>query len=116
MGRPREWDRGDLLSKLTEYVDFTDIPIVAEFAYQNDINRQDLYAMVELSDALKRCIAKKESALERKALSGDVNCSMAIFSLKQLGWKDTHEQTHKTDVPVAVTLLSSDIPPHSKAG
>jgi hypothetical protein len=51
------------------------------------------------------CIAKKEGALERMALEGKVNTSMAIFSLKQLGWKDTHEQTHH--IP-ALEIVGSD--------
>ncbi len=88
IGRPREIDREALLSKLLIYIRDTPIPIIAEFAAQNQLHRQQLYDMEELSDALKACVFKKEAALEREALNGNVNCTMAIFSLKQLGWKD----------------------------
>jgi hypothetical protein len=35
--------------------------------------------------------------LERKALYNEINTSMAIFSLQQLGWSDRAEQTHRGD-------------------
>lgn len=117
MARPREWDRAALLEELLTYIDVTDIPIIAEFAHTHGVLRSYLYEIPEFSDALKACVQKKEWALEQKALAGNVNCTMAIFSLKQLGWKDTHEQTHKTDpnAPVVFQLLSHDIPVHPKA-
>jgi hypothetical protein len=93
-GRPQEHDREELLRKLLAYIAETEIPIVAEFAAQSGLYRQQLYDMPELSDALKSCISKKEGALERQALAGKVNCTMAIFSLKQLGWKDTQSHEH----------------------
>lgn len=115
MARPREWDREALLDALLTYIEKTPIPILAEFAHKHGVLRQKLYEMEELRDAIKACAQKKESALERAALNGDVNCTMAIFSLKQLGWKDTHEQTHKTDGPVAFTMMAADVPPQPKA-
>jgi len=108
MVRPREWDRAELLEKLLQYIEQTDIPIVAEFAYTHGVSRQKLYEMDELSDALKACVTKKESALEKKALAGDVNCSMAIFSLKQLGWKDTHDHTMAGDKTRPLVISSTD--------
>jgi len=110
MARPREIDRDALLIALRTYVKDTAIPIVAEFASLQGLHRQQLYDMPELSDALKACVTKKEGALERAALDGDVNCTMAIFSLKQLGWKDTHENTLKSDGPVSFQLVRSDMP------
>jgi len=108
VGRPREYDREAILKAFTQYVDSTDIPIVAEFAYQHHIDRQRLYEWDELADTLKRCIAKKESALERMALSGSVNCTMAIFSLKQLGWTDKIDQTHKGDKEAPIMITATD--------
>ncbi len=107
-GRPREWDRAELLEKLTQYIDTTDIPIVSEFAYQNGLHRQQLYDMEELSDALKACTTKKEAALESKALKGDVNVTMAIFSLKQLGWTDRTEQTVQGKGGGPIVISSTD--------
>jgi hypothetical protein len=104
-GRPREWNRAELREKFFEFVASEKIPIVAKFAYEHGVSRDQLYAWPELTDALKACIAKKESALEELALSGDVNCTMAIFSLKQLGWSDRQDITHKGDAahPLAIT-------------
>lgn len=97
-GRPRKHDRDEITALLNEYTDTTEIPIVAEFCYLNGLIRQYLYEMSkdheDLSDAIKRCTEKKEVQLEKKALVGDVNHTMAIFSLKQLGWKDKQEVEH----------------------
>lgn len=110
MVRPREWDRAALAEEFLQYIESTDIPIVAEFAYTRGITRERLYEMEELSYALKVCVQKKEAALESKALKGDVNCTMAIFSLKQLGWKDTHhnEHTGKDGGPLVITITNTD--------
>jgi len=109
MARPREWDREALCEEFFQYVENTDIPIVAEFAYTRGISRDQLYAMEELSDALKACIAKKEFALESKALKGDVNCTMAIFSLKQLGWKDVQQREHSGATSITITNTDADL-------
>jgi hypothetical protein len=108
MARPREWDRAELLEALTQYIDNTDIPILAEFAHEHGILRQRMYEWPELEDAIKACITKKEFALEKKALSGDVNCTMAIFSLKQLGWTDKIDQTHKGDKEAPIMITATD--------
>jgi hypothetical protein len=115
MARPREWDRAELVEALDRYVEDTEIPILAEFSYKHGVARTYLYDLPELADAIKRCIAKKEYALEALALRGQVNCTMAIFSLKQLGWKDTHETTNKFDGPVPFQILPTDVPPNAKA-
>lgn len=93
MARPREYDREALLIELERYYEETSIPIIARFAATHDVPRELLYDWDEFSTLLKRCIAKKEAALEEQALAGDVNVAMAIFSLKQLGWTDRNEQT-----------------------
>lgn len=107
MARPKVYKDdyiNELADKYREYIDTTDIPIVAEFAYQNGIERTLLYDREELSTLTKMCIMKKEAQLERKSLQGEVNTTQAIFSLKQLGWKD------RTDnhINVNVSDLSDD--------
>ena len=77
--------------KLEKYIKKTYIPIVAEFAYQNNIPRQKLYELQGIRDTIKKLIDKKEAQLERGGLEKKVDKTMAIFSLKQLGWKDTQE-------------------------
>ena len=92
------------------YIDDTDIPIIVEFAYQNNIPREALYDYPEFSTLKKECIDKKEAQLERKGLAGDIDRTMAIFSLKQLGWSDrhAHEITGKDGEPLHVTVYIPD--------
>ena len=78
----------NIVRLLSIYINNSDIPIIAEFAYMNDIPRQTLYDYDEFSTLRKKCIDKKESQLEKLGLLGDVNSTMAIFSLKQIGWSD----------------------------
>ena len=94
IGRPRLLNDKEIQSlseKFIKYISDNEIPIIAEFAYLNDVNRQSLYDYPEFSTLLKKCIDKKESALEKQGLGNKVNTAMAIFSLKQLGWKDRQE-------------------------
>ena len=83
--------KDDLLARLEKYVEETDIPIVAEFAYQNRVRRQYLYENPLFQDSIKRLIDKKEAQLERGGLDKSIDKTMAIFSLKQLGWKDVQD-------------------------
>lgn len=92
-GRPpkfEEPEKNELLQKFEEYIAETDIPIVAEFAAQQGLFKQYIHDHAEFTDAIKKCITKKEAALERGALMGQINPTMAIFSLKQPwhGWRD----------------------------
>jgi hypothetical protein len=41
---------------------------------------------------MQRMIDAKEVMLEKKGLTGEYASTMAIFSLKQLGWSDKVEQ------------------------
>lgn len=83
----------------------TPIPILKEFCYQNDIPSNHIYDHKEFTESIKTLIDKKEAQLEREALSGKIDKTMAIFSLKQLGWSD------KQDVSLfgGVTILKDDI-------
>ena len=109
IGRPRTFTDeqvAEIREKLVQYIATTEIPIVAEFAYQNDINRQILYDYPEFSTLTKKLIAKKEAQLERKGLMNEVNSTMAIFSLKQLGWRDKQEiETKSSDQDKMVNTI-----------
>src|SRR5580700_6090069 len=111
VGAPRTYDRAKLLVALEQYIESTEIPILSEFAYKNGLYRQRLYEFPELEDALKRCVSKKEAALASKALKGEVNCTMAIFSLKQLGWKDYNstELTGANGGPITAAVAVSPV-------
>ena len=99
VGRPPTFtgeERKELLSKFEKYIDENNIPILAEFAYMNNVTRQSMYDWQEFSTLIKRCIDKKETNLEKGVLSGKLNAAMGIFSLKQLGWRDKQEIDHTT--------------------
>lgn len=94
-----------ILKLLDEYIEKTDIPILVEFCYLNNIRRQFLYENKLMTDSIKRLIEKKEAQLERKALNKEIEKTMAIFSLKQLGWKDVNE----TILSGGVKIIKDDI-------
>ena len=95
-GRPPKVNIEDLINDADDYIKTANPPILAEYAHIHGITRQYLYEIAKkderLSDTIKRISEAKEAMLEKKALNGDYNSSMAIFSLKQLGWKDRHEE------------------------
>jgi len=102
-GRPIVWThkkKVQLLADFLKYIELNDIPIIAEFAYQHGVARQKLYEFEELNDALKLCTTKKEAALETKALTHEINTTMAIFSLKQLGWSDKQDISVNGDMKI----------------
>lgn len=98
----------EITTKLDEYIETTPIPIVAEFAYLNNIRRQRLYDLQDktLRHLMARLIDKKEANLERQALNGTIDKSMAIFSLKQLGWKDRQEITGDKEKPISIRIIT----------
>lgn len=90
-GRPRKYSKQfleDLAKEFEKYIDNTEIPIIAEFAYQHNVSHQFFYDYDEFSALLKKARNKKIAQLEKLALEGKINVTMAIFSLKQLGWTD----------------------------
>lgn len=96
----------ELLVKFEKYIEETEIPVIAEFAYMNKIPRTNLYDFEEFKNAIKICTDKKEANLEKKALNKEVDSSMAIFSLKQLGWTDKKESSVKAEITNPFTELS----------
>jgi hypothetical protein len=107
-GRPPRSDRPELLRKFSEYIDSTDIPVIAQFAYQNDVGTDQLYGWPEFASAVERARNKKEGNLEIKALYGEINARVAIFALKQLGWSDRGEQTLKGDKNAPIRFVVSE--------
>ena len=112
-GRPRNLSNeriAELQDKFEEYIRETPVPIIAEFAYLNDVLRESLYDYPEFSTLIKKCVAKKEAQLERGALQNSLNTTMAIFSLKQLGWRDKqeHEISGKDGMPLKITYEAID--------
>lgn len=95
MGRPRKVSDKQLIKGVDEYLENAEIPIVTEYANLMGISKNRLYERMkdneELSTAIKRITDRKEIVLEKGALTGKYDRSMAIFSLKQLGWSDKQE-------------------------
>lgn len=117
---PVKYDREKIAKDLLEYTRKTDIPIVAEFCYEQGLRRDYLYQMSwetpVLANSIKLCILKKEFMLEKLALQNKVNTTMAIFSLKQIGWRDKWEigldaridADHKVNASVKLEELTDD--------
>ena len=96
-----------LVAAFREYIDTTDMPVISEFAYQHEIDKTLIYDKEEFSTLRKKAIAKKEAYIEKGALTGLLNPTMAIFSLKQMGWRDKQDVEHSGDVGVKIV---NDIP------
>lgn len=109
-GRPYTYDRAELVDMLNAYIEQTTIPIVAEFAYFAGMHRQGVYAMPELADGLKRLITKKEAMLERMAMTGQIDKTMAIFSLKQIGWSDQPKLANGEDETSRTIVVRGGLP------
>lgn len=109
VGRPRKYNKNEIEEikiKLSDYIDNSDLPIIAEFAYTNDIVRQSLYDYEEFSTLLKKLIDKKEAQLEKLAAFNVINATMAIFSLKQIGWEN--EKKIRLDGGVNIVYADQD--------
>jgi hypothetical protein len=109
MGRPRKYNDEqvkEIQEQLEQYIEDTEIPIIVEFAYQYNVSRDSLYDYDEFSTLIKRAIDKKEAQLERKALNNEIDRTMAIFSLKQLGWSDKQDVKHAGSVTFEVMAAS----------
>jgi len=103
MARPRSRTQKQdeqLFDRFKKYIDNTTIPIIAEFAYKNDITRQYLYDNKMFSTLLEKCIAKKMANLEIGGLTGKLNPSIVKFSLMQLGWSNNGQETEGNTTPI----------------
>jgi hypothetical protein len=125
-GRPVKWTptkRLRLRKKLAEYLYAKDtdgeysnpVPNISEFAFENQISRQRIYEFEELRDLIELCHTKKERDLEVGALTGKLNATMAIFSLKQLGWTDKQTIEHSGSIGAGVLRVSDRMTPEEWA-
>ena len=108
VGRPPNFTQkqiDELIKKYEIYINTHDIPIIAEFCYQNNITKDDIHNNIEFHTLNKKALAKKESALESKSLKKEVDTTMAIFSLKQIGWRDKQEIEHSGDIKVEIEVI-----------
>lgn len=101
MGRPKKWTDEyvqKLRKDMTEYLEETEIPVMSEFSWKYKYPRARLYTEERIADLVEYMQVKKESQLEKKALIGQINPTMAVFSLKQMGWKDRHETDNRHSI------------------
>jgi hypothetical protein len=112
VGRPVEYTPEriqEIKDAMERYIQETEVPIVAEFAYLNNIRRAILYEIPELSYSVSKLTDKKEAVLEKGGLLGDYNASMAKFSLAQLGWSEKQETKVSGDIPVSISAKIEEI-------
>ena len=101
MARPITYHPEEMIEIIEKYTEETELPILKEVCYLNNWNYDTVMRLQRenelLYQSIKRLLAKKEVVLEKKGLDGSMNKSMAMFSLKQLGWRDRQEVTVNTD-------------------
>jgi len=98
MARPRTYIPEDIAGELLNYIETTEDPMIAEYCLlEGSPTKDTLYRLAKectvLSDSIKRCHEKQQIRTVRKAESGEINTTFAIFKLKQkcYGWTDKQE-------------------------
>lgn len=83
-----------MIKIIHEYTDKHEIPILKDCCFENDWNYEYFMQLQrenpELAQEARRLLMKKEIKLEQFMYTGQNNTAF-IFSLKQLGWKDSPE-------------------------
>jgi len=118
MARPKKYFIEKMIPIIDKYIKDTEMPIVKELCFLNDWNYKRIYMMArlpeneELSDRLDKLISKKEVFLEKGLLSGHLKPAPAIFSLKQLGWREEYfsdEQKEQISLNNKLTAKNTEI-------
>ena len=104
-GRPPTYTKEDIdkiIKACEDYTANTPVPRLIDFAHSQGFSSQLLKDHAsrhpELALSLKKLIEKKEDALEQGMITGKMPPAAAIFSLKQLGWRDKQEVEHSGTV------------------
>lgn len=96
MARPRtkKWNPKRIINLMKRYTDDTQLPILKEFCFNNNLEYKYLLQLcannADLDRARCRLLDKKEIQLEKALMTGANNTAF-IFQLKQLGWRDNPE-------------------------
>ena len=95
MARPKTGRYDNLRQDIIDYTEKTEYPILKELCYLKHYNYDYVMQLQrdneELSQSIKELLYKKESYLEREGIKGNLAQTMAVFTLKQLGWRDNIE-------------------------
>ena len=109
MARPVSGKYDNLVKDIKEYTKATDYPILKELCYLKHYNYDTIMKMQrddeELMQSIKELLYKKEAYLEHNGVHGKLSNTMAVFALKQLGWRDVQEI--KTTSEVNISPLES---------
>lgn len=105
-----KYDTKRLCNIIDKYTDETDLPILKEVCYQNNLNYDTIMKYQRdreaLMQSIKRLLYKKETELEKGGLTGKYQPTMTIFSLKQLGWQDrANDDDNEEEVKNATDIL-----------
>lgn len=122
MARPvsGKYVQDEMVDKLNDYTDTCirkkKVPILKEvvvkmgwnYDYVMTLERKEGWE--ELREAINRLVNTKEYMLERLALDGKITNTMAVFSLKQLGWKDqqTMDVQSSNSKAIKITLVKAE--------
>lgn len=96
MPRPKtnKWNTDRLVRLMRQYTNKTQLPILKEFCFNNNLEYKYFLQLcasdAELDRARCRLLDKKEIQLEKALMTGANNTAF-IFQLKQLGWRDHPE-------------------------
>lgn len=108
MGRLKTGKYDNLKEDIEQYTKRTEYPILKELCYQKHYNYDYVMQLQrkdeDLAQSIKELLYKKESYLEREGIKGNLAQTMAVFTLKQLGWRDNIEVAH-TDMSKVDELL-----------
>lgn len=120
------YDVGEICNALDSYTAYCvkqkEVPILKEvfvkkgwdYMYVTQILNGKLLEQKPSDDRLDRSIRNlinaKEYMLERLGLKGKISTTMAVFSLKQLGWRDQQQVDVGTDTKksIKITLVKPD--------
>lgn len=119
MARPsfEKYNIDFMKKKIDEYIESRkkSIPILKECCLLNDWDYDYVMKLQREHEGLRQSIKKllnwKEVKLEQGAMTGQLNTTMAVFSLKQLGWRDKHEQEDTSNAVAleAIRLIFEDV-------
>ena len=113
VGRPagEKYKPAHMIKKIDEYIEKTSkgLPILKECCLLNNWDYDYVMKLQrnddELRQSIKRLLYQKEVNLEKGALKGTFSTTMAIFSLKQLGWRDQLEVEASGTIETLVDLV-----------
>lgn len=113
MARPKTGKYDNIVENIIEYTKNTEYPILKEVCFLYNYNYDTVMKMQrdneELMQSIKQLLNKKEAYLEREGIKGTINPTMAVFTLKQLGWRDKPKEEEEKNVKngIIVDLLGA---------